>query len=142
MNRIHRLFSLVVLSVALVAAAPTFTGCATNNRPLAEGGVYQGDNTLYNADKTISEAYDVMHKFVTFEYQNREALAATPDVRKHADTVRLNAQQWIKSAIALRDVYAQQPTAENRDKLSNAIKILREAITQASAYLAKGAVPR
>jgi hypothetical protein len=131
-------FPFILAIVALVAFAPT-QGC--KSRALDPAGVYQSDQTLYNADKVISESYDVMHSFVKFEYQNREALQGTPEVTKAADHVRNNAQQWIRSAIALRDVYATTPTAENGDKLNTAIRILREAINQASAYMAKG-VPK
>ena len=139
MNRIHRrLFSFAVLSVALVAVTPTFTGCATKDRPLAAEGVYQGDNALYNADRVIAESYDAMHSFVLFEYNNREALANQPDIRKSADNIRLNAKRWTQSAVALRDAYAMSPTGENRDKLNDAVRILRTAVLQANTYLAKG----
>jgi hypothetical protein len=130
-----RAFPFILALVALFAFAPT-QGC--KSRALDPAGVYQADQTLYAADKVISESYEVMHSFVLFEYQNREALRGTPEVTKAADHVRSNAQQWIKSAIALRDVYATTPTPDNRDKLNTAVRILREAIAQASAYMAKG----
>lgn len=133
-----KLFTILTIAVALAAAVPTFTGCASDNRPLAAGGVYNQDNALYNADRTIAEAYDALHGFVLFEYNNREALATKPEIRKSADNIRLNAQRWIKSAVALRDVYANEPSGDNRDRLNDAIRILREAVLQANTYLAKG----
>lgn len=128
---------IVKLAICLALLAPVCgsnTGCA---RKLDTTGVYQGDKTLYNADKVISESYDVMSTFLKYELDNRVALAATPEVGKAADNIRDNAQRWIKSAVALRDAYATNPTPANRDKLNQAISVLRQAVTEASGYLAK-----
>lgn len=124
----------IMLCVALVAACFSETGCSTKIDP---AGVYQGDKTLYNADKAISESYDVMTAFLRYELSNREALRSTPEVGKAADNIRDNAQRWIKSAVALRDAYATSPTGANKSKLNQAIAVLRQAVTEASGYLAK-----
>lgn len=131
-----KLLHILIAAVAFAVALPQ-TGCTT--KKLDPAGVYQSDKALYDADKTITDAYDVMHTFVLFEYQNREALATKPDVRKAADSIRLNAQKWIKSAIALRDKYANAPNPENRSALLDAVRVLREAVNQASTYMKNGA---
>lgn len=124
----------LMLCLALVVVGFTESGCS---RKLDPAGAYQGDKTLYNADKVISESYDVMSSFLKYEYSNRAALQATPEIGKAADNIRDNAQRWIKSAVALRDSYATNPTSENRSKLDQAVSVLRQAITEASRYLAK-----
>lgn len=135
------------LAAILIAVPPSFLGGAfvagvmtvgCKSRNLDPAGVYQSDKTLYNADKTIVEAYDVMDAFVRFEYNNRQALASTPEVSKAADEIRRNAQKWVKSAIGLRDAYAGSPTPENRSKLDDAIRVLRQAITDAQRYISQG----
>lgn len=112
-----------VLLLALVA-------CGT----LAPGGAYK-DKTLYDADMAITTGYDVLHNFVTWEYQNRAALQTFPAITQAADNVRANARTWISSAIALREAYAANPIKDNADKLQAAIDIIRSAMTEATKYL-------
>lgn len=126
---------MLCLALLISVVAVGCDGCA---KKLDPAGTYQGDKTLYNADRTIAESYDVMHSFVKFEYDNRAALQGSPEIGKAADNIRANAQRWIKSAIALRDAYATSPTPEGRSKLDDAIRVLRQAITEAGAYMAKG----
>lgn len=116
-------FILPILLLALAA-------CGT----LAPGGAYK-DKTLYDADVAITTGYDVLHNFVTWEYQNRGALKTFPDITKAADNVRANARTWISSAIALREAYAANPIKDNADKLQASIDIIRAAMTEATKYL-------
>jgi hypothetical protein len=109
-----------------------WTGCGT----LAPEGAYKGDKLLYAADETIVGAYDALHTFVKWEFQNRAALADKPEITAAADGIRAGAQKWITSAIALRDVYAAQPSAENESQLSTALAVLKEALGQAASYMA------
>ncbi|HUD74525.1 MAG TPA: hypothetical protein VMQ76_05585 [Terracidiphilus sp.] len=87
----------VILSVALVA----MSACATK---LAPGGPYT-DLVLYNATQVINTAYDSMHSFVQFEYDNRALLAPHPEVKAVADNIRQHGHDWLKAAIALRETY-------------------------------------
>lgn len=116
-------FILPILLLALAA-------CST----LAPSGAYK-DKTLYDADLAITTGYDVLHSFVTWEYQNRGALKTFPDITKVADNVRANARTWISSAIALREAYAANPIKDNADKLQASIDIIRAAMTEATKYL-------
>jgi len=122
--------NLNLLCIAVLALL--IFGC----RPLAPEGVYKGDTVLYGADKTITESYDILHAFVSWEFQNRQALAGTPEIRKTADAIRSNASKWIDSAIALREAYAANPTDANRTALTHSLAVLREALVQAQRYLA------
>jgi hypothetical protein len=133
-----KLFHVLVVFVTLALSVPVGVSTSGCSRKLDPDGVYAGDKTLYNADRTIAEAYDVMHAFVKFEHENRAALASTPEVTKAADHVRMNAQQWLKSSIALRDAYSISPTPETRNNLEDSIRVLRTAIVEASRYMAKG----
>lgn len=110
-----------------------FVGCGT----LDPAGAYKGDKVLYVADQTIVGAYDALHAFVKWEFQNRDELSDDTEVTEAADAVRLGAKRWISSAIALRDVYAAQPTAENRDRLNAAIAVLKQALTEAAQYMSR-----
>lgn len=129
--------ALVCIPPSLVVCGTVATVCTVGCKKLDPAGVYQSDKALYAADRTITEAYDVMHSFVRFEYENRAAIN-NPDITKAADNVRANAQTQIKSAIALRDAYAATPTPENRSKLDDAIRVLRQAISEAQGFMAKG----
>lgn len=121
-----------LLLALLLPAVCLQTGC----RSLDADGPYQGDETLHAADKTIVGAYDALHAFVKWEYQNRAALKDKPEITKAADTIRAGAEKWIASAIALRDVYAASPTSDNAVKLSTALRFLRQALDEAASYMA------
>ena len=116
----------LVLAVALLCGA-----CRT----LDKTGPYKGDQTLYSADLTITTSYQLFDTFVNWEYTNRAALASKPEIRAAADKVRTNAKSWIGSAIVLREVYALDPTAANRDKLLTSVTILQTALNEATKYL-------
>lgn len=117
--------------LCLLSSALWFAGCGT----LDPAGPYKGDEVLYKADMTITTAYDALHGFVSWEYQNRAALASKPEIKKAADNVRVNARQWIDSAIALREAYAANPTNENRDALQKTLGIIRAALNEAVKYM-------
>lgn len=121
MNKI-KLFLLPFVLLTLVA-------CGT----LAPGGAYK-DKVLYSADLTIATSYDLVHSFVTWEYNNRPSLKAMPQVTAAADNIRANARQWFGSAIALRDAYAANPTSDTLSKLNAALEILRTAMNEAVKY--------
>ena len=129
--KLHRsLPALFVLGLALTL----LSACGT----LAPGGAYQ-DITLYRADAVITTAYTTLHQFVTFEYENRAALAAvSPAIKTSADNVRAHARDWIASAIALRDSYAANPMTDTQSKLNAAVAILSTAMTEATKYLNAG----
>jgi hypothetical protein len=126
--------STLALALFVAFAAP---GCRT----LSPDGPYAGDEILYSADETIVASYDLLHTFVKWEYENRAALASKPEIKRAADHVRANAQQWIASAIALREAYALSPTAESRRSLKGALAVLRAALTEAVKYMAASQAP-
>lgn len=129
-----KLFAIVCLAVTVMAPIAMLNGCATK---LAPEGVYKGDAVAYQADNAIVTAYDTLHAFVKWEYDNRAALAKTPEIKNAADVVRNNAQRWILSAQALNDAYQANPTSENKTALEKALATLRTAIAQAVTYLPK-----
>jgi len=119
-----------MLSVALIG------GCTNGCGTLAPQGVYQGDKFLYDADLAITTGYEVMHRFVKWEYENRAVLKETPEIKKAADRVRAGAPEWIASAIKLRDAYKANPTEENRTAFQKALDTIRQAVREATGYLA------
>lgn len=122
----------IVLAVALCGGLLTFTGCGT----LDPAGVYQGDKVLYDADMLIATSYETVHSFVLWEYNNRTTLASIPDIKKTADALRVQYPIAHKAALASRDAYMTAKTAPNATALSQALAVLRQAMTTASAYLA------
>jgi hypothetical protein len=125
------------VAVAALGGVLLSPGCGT----LSSDGPYAGDQILYTADQTIVSSYDLLHTFVSWEYQNRAALSGQPEIKRAADHVRANAQQWIASAIALREAYAIAPTAETRKSLQNALVVLRAALAEAVRYMATAPPP-
>lgn len=121
----HATSVLAVLGLLVLTAA-----CGT----LAPGGAYK-DKVLYETDLAITTAYDVVHTFVKWEYDNRAALKAVPQITLAADNIRGNARMWFSSAIALRETYAANPTSDNLSKLKTALAILQTAMNEATKYL-------
>lgn len=126
---VPRLFLLPLIAIAI-------GGCGT----LDKAGVYQGDQTLYTAELVIVTSKDVVQTFVTWELQNRAALARTPEVTKAADFLRRNFPKWKKSADALHDAYKLDPSTPNKTALENALAVLRTALTEAAGYMSRAAM--
>lgn len=123
--------SLIVLCAILGVFGAGLTGCAS----MDASGPYKGDKALYVADLTITTSYTVLEKFVTFEYQNREALAGQPAIKAMADKIRINAPTWFQNAEIARDAYAAHPVSANLTALQNSIQVIQAAIQAASAYM-------
>ena len=128
MRNIQKFAILSAFVLFAFCAGPT--GC---NATLDPAGVYQGDKVLYGAEKTITTAYKSFDSFLKWEETYRAALPV--EVSRAADVIRLNAKKWIDSAIALREVYAANPTAENRKKLDVALSLIDAALSEANRYM-------
>lgn len=116
----------------LLLAPLVLLGC----RSLDPNGIYAGDKILYTAERTTRGAYDTLNAFVSWELENRAALADRPEITQAADAIRRNARQWIDDAIAMRDAYAANPRLEqNRSNLERALVTLRQALATAQKYL-------
>lgn len=131
MNIAKRWLASVMLICAFVMAAGP-VGCSRTT--LSEGGVYQGDQTLYEAEKAIVTAHKSFNAFLTWEMLNRAILSV--DVSRVADTIRLNEERWLASAHALRDAYVATPTAENKDKLQLTLNLINTALAEATRHMA------
>lgn len=137
--------SVVALAIAVTMIAGCNSGCGvldkgTADKPSPYGGVTPAgelktpDRILYDADFAISTAYDGIHGFVSWEYNNRAALAGTPEIKKAADRIRAGAKGWFQSAVSVRDAYAKDPTAQNRSALAKALDVLQQAIAEGNRY--------
>lgn len=124
-----------MLLFILLPSAFILGGCA----PLDPAGIYHGDQALHKAELTITTSYDVIHTYVTWEMENRAALAAYPEIKASADTMRLHAKEWFATAHALRDAYAASPTPGNRDALTTALAVLQTALNEAAKYMTQAA---
>ncbi len=127
--------ALTAIMAALLFIGGALTGC----RSLDPAGVYQSDQVLYNAHLSITTSYDVIHTFVTWEYQNRAVLAKFPKVRETADAFRKNSKQWFTTAEAMADAYKADPSQQNKDALTTALNILNAALNQAALQMSTAA---
>lgn len=121
-----------------VGCARLSPGTAANPSPYggvsASGELKTPDRILYDADFAIATAYDALHAFVKWEYDNRQALVGTPEIKQAADKIRAGAPAWFRSAVAVRDAYAVNPSADNRTALQRALDTLQQAIVEANKY--------
>lgn len=117
-----------VLSVSLTACSP-----------LHPDGVYKSDQILHKSELVTTTSYEVIHTYVTWEKENRAALASIPEIKQSADVMRANAKQWFATANALRDAYAAAPTPENKDALATSLAVLQTALNEAVKYMAQAA---
>lgn len=116
-----------VLLAAMLPLSLGLVGCAS----IQPGN----DPVVVNAERTTQLAVDVFDTFLKWEYDNRQALAATPEVRKAADFIRASGQTWLVSARSMTQAYKQHRTPENKANLDTAIATLRAAIAEARNYL-------
>ncbi len=114
-------------------------GCGT----LAKPGVYDGDQVLYHSELSINTRYEVLHTCVTWENQNRGALAKLsfgPDLKSSADEVRKHAPDWFATAHAAHDAYKRNPSDATKEPLELALNVIRAALTEAQRYTAQAAL--
>lgn len=106
-------------------------GCSTT---MSKDGIYQGDKTLYQAEKAIVNAHKSFQAFLIWETANRPIL--DKEVSRAADTIRVNEERWLASAHALRDAYVATPTPLNKDRLQLTLNLINTALTEATKHMA------
>ena len=139
----RRWFHLCSLSVLLC-----ITSCGTLSKGTPDNpSPYLGDKglttdptaakLLFEADQSIVTGYDLFKVFLSWERNNRAALAAIPEIRQAADNIRRHAEEWTDAATRLREAYAASPTPDNRTALNDALRVIRQALAEATAHLTK-----
>lgn len=122
----------LILILGLITTLASLPAC----RDLDPSGVYKGDQILYNADKTITDAYDILDSFVTWERDNRAVLPK--ETKEAADVVRTNARPALKAAIAARATYAAHPDDSTAlSALQTSLQVLNVILSQVSQNMAK-----
>lgn len=111
----------------------TLAFCVACSTTINTNGPYAGNKTLYATDQSIDAAFRVLDVFMKFQSDNRGVLPK--EVNDFADKTRRDAPLWTRRLIALRDAYASAPTTLNKSNLDTVLKLVREAVVQASAYL-------
>ena len=124
--------SRLALATALVPLSLVLVGCSA----IQPGN----DPVVVNAERTTQLAVDVFDTFLKWEYDNRQALSVTPEVRKTADFIRGKGQDWLVTARSMTKAYKQNRTPENQANLDTAMAVLRMAVTEARHYLEAGIV--
>lgn len=107
------------------------SGCGT----LDKSGAYNGDKILYVADQTDVTAYNVIHQFVLFEYENRALLASHPEIKSAADEIRKNAPDWFAKYDQARSLYVTVNTPDNLARFQVAIQVLKDGVAKATDFL-------
>ncbi len=118
--------------IRITVSLGLLSGCAA--RPLAPDGAYQNP-VLYEMDNSITRTHEALQEFVNWEAEYRTTLAQWPEIRKIADTIVNEGPGYFQSANALRDVYAANPTGENKDKFDAALSILKQLSREAAKHL-------
>ena len=114
-------------SIALLPLLILLASCA---------GITPGnDPVVVNAERSTVVAVDVFDTFTKWEYDNRKACAAFPEIRESADRIRTGGPDWLASARHLTQAYKQNRTPENKANLATAIALLRAAMVEANDYL-------
>lgn len=124
-----------ILRLQCVLLLVGLVGCGT----LDKSGPYGGDKVLYDADQTITTSAALFHAFVTWEYENRAALAKYPEIKQYADKVRMGAPAWTSTAIKYRDAYLASGAPGDKDALVLALSVLKTTVKEIATYTAKGA---
>ena len=118
---------------ALIAAVAFSIGCRTLEVP----GEYNGDKVLFQAETTIVTSYELVDSFTKWEFENRELLKPWPEINGYANYLRQNYPGWHATANALRDAYKLNRDDATKSELQRTLALLREALLQASAHMAK-----
>lgn len=119
--------------VAVLALSMLGAGTGCKNLTLEEGGVYQGDKLLYNAERATVSAYKSFDAFLRWEEQFRPMLPV--EVSQAADAIRKNAKGWIDTAGSFRDAYVANPSDGTRDKLKLTLDLIDTALAEAAKYM-------
>lgn len=109
-----------------------FPGCVN----LDPAGTYKGDALLYHSELATTTSYDVLKTFLDWEKANAPALVKWPQIHQAAENIRAHWEQWFTTAYAMHDAYKADPSQVNADNLQTALRILREALNQATGYMA------
>lgn len=111
----------------VVLAALLYAGCA---------GIEPGnDPVVVQAERTTVMAVDVFDGFLKWEYDNRAALSALPEIKQAADRIRAQSPAWLQTARQVTKAYKVNRTEENKATVLTWTAVLRTAITQANGYL-------
>jgi hypothetical protein len=125
-----------VNAVLICAVSLGILGCVGKLDP---AGVYKGDQVLHKSELATTTAYSVIHTYVSWEKDNRAALAPWPEIKQSADKMRADSKQWFSTAYALHDAYEVDPTPESAAALNKALNVLRAALNEAAKYMAQAA---
>lgn len=113
----------------LIVAVLMLSGCAS----IAPGN----DAVVVNAERTTVLALDTFDLFLRWEFENRDALSAMPEIKQAADYVRTHAPAWLGTARDLTKAYKESRTPENKANLQTITALLRRAVANAQQYMPK-----
>ena len=129
-KKTHSLFAAILALAAFAIAA--LPGCKTT---LEEGGPYSGDTLLYRAELASVGSYELMNTFVKWEHDNRELLSSHPEIKLAADRVRADYPKAKAGLDAAIEIYRQLPSAENKARLTDILKLVQEEVAKAAKYM-------
>ncbi len=99
-------------------------------------------DVVTNAQKEVISAKIGMDAFVHLERANgpiikQEFPGQYKAIHNYSNLVRRNGQQWIRTADALIDAYAQSKSDTTKTQMDNALAVLSAAATQSTFYVAQ-----
>jgi hypothetical protein len=117
-----------LLAVAVVLLAG---GC---KHTLQEGGAYTSP-AVYDAELTIVTSWEILDTCMSWEEQNRAALAKHPEVYRVLDAIRAKAPAAHLRAIRLVDIYNDSLTDVDKSAAERAVVALRQLATEALSVM-------
>jgi hypothetical protein len=113
--------------IAPLAALLLFTACAS----ILPGN----DPVVVSAERTTQLALTTFDTFLQWEFDNRLTLATMPEIKRGADFIRLNGQNWLITCRTMTRAYKKNRTPENKINVEAAVALLRAGIAEARKYL-------
>jgi len=115
-----------------VAALLLLLGC----NGLDPAGPYKGDKVAYGYDLAIATCTDGVEGFLAWEQTHRAVLVKTnPKIVERAKLLHDEYPAWAQSAARLSAAYQANPTSEARATLEKAMRVLRQALLEATQYM-------
>jgi hypothetical protein len=93
------------------------------------------DPVIVNAERTTIIALETFDTFLQWEYENRLTLLAVPEIKRTADRIRVDGQQWLETARTMTKAYKETRADADKNNLLAAVAILRTALVEATRYL-------
>lgn len=116
-------------------AVSTFPGPTPSGTPNPNAS---HDPIVVNAEKVLLIASDTFHLLDTLEYDNRaQLLKSVPEVHTYTNYLRKHYFTWLSEADDLKNVYKNNRTTTNKDRLETALTNISAETTKSQTFITK-----